>query len=125
MQGRMGGETMKAIMAVVGLWIVASAVPAHAEMSAKDLISEYRAGNQWTAVFILGIENGLGWEESYQDENGGVAIFCQPGKLALTVEQDVDITSRYVAANPKSAEYPFGMALLLAMKDTFPCKPAK
>jgi hypothetical protein len=116
---------MKPTIALVGLWIAAFAVPAHAEMSAKDLISDYRAGNQLTAAFIHGIDDGIGWEESYQEQNGGMRIYCQPGKLALTIEQDVDITSRYIAANPKAAEYPFGLALLLALKDTFPCQSPK
>lgn len=116
---------MKPAIALVGLWITAFAVPAHAEMSAKDLLAEYKAGNALSTAFMHGIADGIGWEEGYQEENGGVRAYCQPGKLALTPEQEADITSRYIAANPKAGEYPFGLALLLALKDTFPCLPAK
>ena len=52
-----------------------------------------------------------------------VPLFCVPGKLAITLEQDIDILRKYLEENPNHGSDSVGAVLLHARIDTFPCRP--
>jgi len=51
-----------------------------------------------------------------------VQIYCVPEKLALADEQIVGILKRYVQTHLEKRGLPLGLVLLIAMRETFPCK---
>jgi hypothetical protein len=113
---------MKIILVLLCLVITFYAGVADAEMSAKDVVDNFEKGDLVTGAFVKGIEDGIGWAEVYREKNGESQIFCQPRKLALTPDQDAEIVSKYISNNPKLADAPFGLVLLMAFRETFPCQ---
>ena len=77
-------------------------------------------------TLIMAAVNGYGQgftiANSEIKRDGGKPLFCQPNKLALTPELSVDVVRRYVEKSPRLADAPFGLVLLYALKETFPCK---
>jgi hypothetical protein len=49
-------------------------------------------------------------------------LYCPPRRLAINTEQHIDILRRYVEQNPDIGRDPIGLAMLLALQHTFPCK---
>lgn len=52
---------------------------------------------------------------------GQKPMFCQPPTLAITAEQASDILARYSEKKPHFKDFPFGLVLLAALIDVFPC----
>ena len=73
--------------------------------------------------WITGHSNALLWVNALQQAQGRPPLFCQPGKLALTPEQDVKILRDYISEHPADGDEPAGMAIMDAFIATFPCKP--
>jgi hypothetical protein len=72
---------------------------------------------------ILGAtSNGISWASTKAMHDGQPGIFCTPNNLALADQQDIDILRRHVFSHPDHAKYPYGLVLLLALQETFPCK---
>jgi hypothetical protein len=98
--------------------------PVHAEATAREFADMLRQGGQdadTARVFIHAVGNGLGWANTAMAKRGDQRLFCVPNKLGLTVDQSVDIFSRFLKENPKAGEYPGGMVMLIALETTFPC----
>jgi hypothetical protein len=102
------------------------ATPAAAEMDADVFLKYYDAANLENRQLyerILGAtENGISWASAKAMNDGQRGIFCPPNKLALTDQQSVDILRRHVLAHTDHAKVPYGLVLLLALQETFPCK---
>jgi hypothetical protein len=76
-----------------------------------------------------GIVFALGYANASLNGDNRAPLYCQPEKLFLNVGQDIDMLQRWVrdqkAQMPDGGSYidnmPVAMAMLLALKDTFPC----
>jgi hypothetical protein len=95
--------------------------PAAAELSARDSIDKYRKNDPQISLFLNGLLQGFEWANSFLHTANRPEIFCEPEKLALTVNQEVDILNRYIEENPTYSNYPVGAVLLQALRDAFPC----
>jgi hypothetical protein len=98
---------------------------AHAEMSANEMLAKIDAGGDQATLVTLwlsGNANGISWV-NVELKDGKAAVYCPPGKLAITPEQDVDILRRFVRDHPKYGGAPAGLAMFEALKFTFPCNP--
>ncbi|MBB4375625.1 hypothetical protein [Bradyrhizobium sp. SBR1B] len=97
------------------------AEPAKAEHSGSDMLRIYGSANAQEKQTIEGLvratENGMSWFSAAAK----VKLYCPPEKLALTGGQIIDILRREVGEAPSIGGSPYGLAILLALKRTFPC----
>jgi hypothetical protein len=99
--------------------------PAQAEIDAETLLLNHARGTAEAKDILAGMlgatENGLSWANTAISNEGQPRLYCVPAKLALTNAQDVDILRRYTLDHPDKKTLPYGLALLLALKEAFPC----
>jgi hypothetical protein len=98
--------------------------PAYAEPTARDTLVALggRHPDQYIKYYIHGIGTGIAWANSRLENKHMPRLYCEPEKVALTVEQEIDILERFVREYPKLGEIPVGAVLTLALMDAFPCK---
>ena len=91
------------IAALVGL---ALSGPAHAELTAKEALAKIDAKSDHglLTLWINGHVNALMWANVELGAKGRTQLFCQPGKLSLTPDQDVEILRQHVREVPKAGE---------------------
>lgn len=98
--------------------------PARAEMSAQTFLQNYdQAPHQqkWIYERILGsAENGMSWVSAAVVDK--TDVYCPPKNLALADQQDLLIMRQYIEKHQDKRNLPYGLVLLLALKETFPCK---
>ena len=102
------------------------AAPARAEMTAREMLSNYKLGSPKTRELIeYGFrmnENGAGWLNAYLvTVRKEKPAYCLPAKLALTGTQLIDILRRTSDEEQVLRDQPWGLALLAALQKTFPC----
>jgi hypothetical protein len=105
---------------------VVPAVAAENEMTSKQLLSGLSAANGPKAVefAVQMVGQGLKWANADLIVRKAPPIFCMPMQLSLTPPQTVEMLRQTIERDPRLGEMPFGMALLIAFKQTYPC-PAK
>ena len=99
--------------------------PAFAELSAEEAVLRYRAKDAMLNMYINGIGNGFSWANAELINSTGRPLFCQPDGLVLTVDQEVDIVSRYIKRIPANGKFDLGGVMLAALRDAFPCPKPK
>ena len=110
--------------AIRGAFILAALVPlapARAEQSATQFLADIDRSNTTSLLVLYGYGDGFGWANTELARNGEKRLFCVPGKLAITPEQNAEILRSYVKNHPVFGGAPGGFALLRAYEDTFPC----
>ena len=115
---------MRAICVVVCLLL--SVASARAEMNVKDFFARFERADASEKQFmqtILGqVGNGLSWANSRLAFLKRPKLYCQPGDLALTDAQTIDILRQHARTNQKLQQAPFGLALLVAFEEEYPCR---
>jgi hypothetical protein len=106
--------------------VVVFGSPARAEMDAQTFLQHYdQAASENKLIYerILGsAENGIAWASSSVAQDHGFNIYCPPQKIALVDQQDIAIMRQHLNAHPDHRNLPYGLVLLLALKEAFPCK---
>jgi hypothetical protein len=97
-----------------------------AEGTASFLIRNYDTGTlelrQLLEMKVADIQNGISWTNIYLNTVRNEAeIYCPPAKVALTGGQIMDMLRRAIEEHPEIGSQPFGLAILIALKTTFPC----
>jgi hypothetical protein len=122
----MRGPTLGRLASLVVVAFVVLGSQAHAEMDARTFLKRYDQGSlEIRALYArqLGAtENGMSWANSAAMHDHGFYIYCPPDNLALADDQNIDIMRRHLIAHPEFGKLPFGLVLLTALKETFPCK---
>lgn len=77
------------------------------------------------AAWVQGVTTGMSWMNSELEFNGKERIFCAPEKLAITTDQYIDILRQYLKTDKTVAKMPLGLAVLISLKETFPCSDRK
>jgi hypothetical protein len=100
---------------------------AHAQgVDADRFLSEYAAlppdGKRILGNHLSAIEEGFGWANAALNDRHEQKLFCQPGHLALTHDQLVDILRKEVEEVPPTGHMLVGLALLFALQRVFPCE---
>ena len=72
-------------------------------------------------VYLDGVKEGIVMLNVTLQAEGRQPLFCQPQKLALTVEQAEDIMMRTAQAMTNPDTTPIGILLILGLRETFPC----
>jgi hypothetical protein len=96
----------------------------------RKFMHSYDNGNVTDrAIAEIGIsqmEQGFAWMNAYLvATRREPAASCQPGNLALTSEQVIDIMRRETAKYPALQDKPIGLVLLRGLIATFPCEAQK
>jgi Rap1a immunity proteins len=72
-------------------------------------------------VYLDGVKEGIVMLNVTLQVEGRPPLFCQPEKLALTVEQAEDIMMRRAKKMPDPDRVPISLILIHGLQDTFPC----
>jgi hypothetical protein len=103
-----------------GLTIFALAGPAIADPDVQTVL----AGAHLEAfkTYVSAEHEGMSWYQTVLASRTGVKLYCAPEQTALQSNQLIDIVRRYVAQNPSYESSPFGMVLMIALQEAFPCR---
>lgn len=74
-------------------------------------------------LYVKGVNEGFLWHSSVTIVEFGerARLYCPPPKLAITEENVIQIGKSYLAENPEAYTSPYGLRILMAMQETFPC----
>jgi hypothetical protein len=107
----------RSVIGLVGCIFLAT--EANAEATAKEFLSSPPSDLKEMLAGVLGL--GFYWSNTFLEADGGKPMYCPPQKLAITSQQYMEILRQHVQENPQSGDQPAGYAMLLALRDTFPC----
>jgi hypothetical protein len=117
------GATMKnklwRTLAAVGVAVLLIR-PAAAEISGNDAV--IKANDPSVSAFTAGMGHGYDWANTYLRLAGQRPLYCEPQTITLTVEQRVDIMTRFLERFPADRSKPMGAVLLKSLQEAFPCK---
>jgi hypothetical protein len=109
-------------MAIIAVALIATILPAAAEMSAKQMIESFTKEDTTTIkVYFRGLHEAFAWSNTALKQQGKLRLYCEPASITLTDEQSFDIMRRAVVTDPKLGTNPAGLALLLSLQVAFPC----
>jgi hypothetical protein len=95
-------------------------------MTVKDFFARFDRADASEKQFlqtILGqVGNGISWANSRLSFLKRPKLYCQPGNLALSDPQTIEILRQHVRTNQKLQEAPFGLGLLVAFEEEYPCR---
>jgi len=112
---------MKRWVAAVGLCL-ALATPAHAELTARDVLREYDASNMTNWAFVAGVLIGFQWSNGELEHTGKQKLFCQPEDKTISVDDAMTTLRVYIRKRPPFADMMAGLVLLQALEEAFPCR---
>lgn len=108
---------IKAIMASSVAMMLGLSSPASAELSAQELVANIDRGDLPAKIYLTGLSTGIEWSNTAVHGT----LFCQPGKLAITSEQNLRMLRDLLEEVPGLASSPAGLVVLASYKRTFPC----
>lgn len=103
------------------------ATPAHAEMSANELLRHYDTGDAETRdlleTIIDGNSNGVSWMNSYLDEFRGAShqVYCPPDDFTTDGKGMIGLMRGVIARDARYGDLPYGAAVMFTYIETFPC----
>lgn len=111
------------ITLVIAYWAI---TPARADDMTIALFEQNISAGGRAAIearwFIGGIESGLSWANAALEVYGRPKLYCEPGKVALTDDQMIDILRRAVQSHRVDTGSRLAPTLLLAFQEAFPCR---
>jgi hypothetical protein len=120
------GATMRKLLTLLVLALLLCR-PAHAEMTVRQYLQEPQTGtkHEVNVLWLSGIELGMSWASTWYETHGYPRLYCPPEHLALTDDQTISILDDYLKSGAEglSPDATIGLALLFALKHTFPCPP--
>ena len=126
---RIGSRGAMRSWAIVGMIVVAlhltGATSARAELTSNQLLDGLpKVSGPGAVGFALEMQSlGMTWANADLIARHQAPIFCLPPQPALTQQKLIEIFRRTIQDVPTLGERPFGMALLIAFKRTYPCQP--
>ena len=102
-------------------------VPAHAEMSANEMLRHYDTGDaemrDLLETIIDGNSNGVSWMNSYLDEFRGAThqVYCPPDDFTTDGAGMIRMLRTAIRHDPRYGELPYGAAVMFTYIDHFPC----
>jgi len=70
-------------------------------------------------VIASAFASGMSWAGAMK----GHPVYCPPQAVALTGNQVMSILESFLAANPETADKPYGFALSASLGRAYPCAP--
>lgn len=74
-------------------------------------------------LYVKGVNEGVFWHSTMTAVEFGerARLYCPPSKLAITEENVIQIGKSYLVENPEAYTDHYGLRMLMAMQETFPC----
>jgi Rap1a immunity proteins len=118
---------MRTTLAAAAVIATAQILPAYAQTpydNAGDFVAAYgrQRDNLSLRFYAKGLGDGITIYNAYKDNEGSGQLFCPPEKVGIVEAQYVAIMRDFLAKNPKLRSGPVAVVLLLALRDSFPCK---
>ncbi len=115
---------MRTILVLVVVALMAQGVQAGPEdATAQNLLASWTDGDPgMTAVaevIASAFASGMSWASTMK----GHPVYCPPQAIALTGNQVMSILESFVAANPETADKPYGFGLSASLGRAYPCAP--
>lgn len=106
---------MKTVLAI--LLGLATTCQAHAFSPETGKVLDGLAKDEtlWT-FYVAGLEDGISWMNTGPNKE-----YCQPGKLALNVQQVIAFLREATRRDPQTLRLPAGLVLMGELKRVFPC----
>ncbi len=116
-------KSFTAVGAIVAVLCLGSETSAHAEMTTNQLLNGLNsvAGTDAVGWALELPALGMTWANSDLIARHQPPIFCLTPQPGLTRPKLIEMVRQAVRDAPVLADRPYGMALLIAMKRTFPC----
>lgn len=112
-------------------FLILTATGLRAELTVKayreNLVSDDNAVVRETRGYVLGLGEGMQYAEIELEVTKRVHIFCAPPKLAVTMENCMDILDRQIKkaatflTEARLTETTIDILLMVGLKETFPC----
>jgi Rap1a immunity proteins len=107
------------IFSMIAIGQSLGAVTTITELTAKDLIDEYHAGNQQVLFYILGVGVGIIYSNGALQADKAHQLYCGP--FEFSHEQLVDLMANFIAKHPEAGKISAANVLIISMQDAFPC----
>jgi hypothetical protein len=108
------------IVLSIGLSCAATLGTATADPSAKEVVQFKKT--ELSQGYISGMGQAFVFANEYLSVAGQRRIYCPPGKLGITQDQYLGILEQYLKTRPDMNSQPAPLALLLALREAFPCQ---
>ena len=113
-----------AIGAMAVAMVLGHAGDARAEMTAQQVLAGIDAATAESKGMALALQltaNGLTWANSDLVARSITPIFCPPVDQSFAPVQLADLLREAVKHDPRLADRPFGLSLMIAFKRKYPC----
>ena len=104
--------------------LIAVGTTAWAEYDVNSALQAYESADSanrkiWELMFG-NTENGINWANSTLFYKKQQPLYCPPDNFAPNGHEALEML-RELASNPKTANLPYGFALLVALQSKYPC----
>ena len=104
--------------------LIAVGTTAWAEYDVNSALQAYESADSanrkiWELMFG-NTENGINWANSTLFYKKQQPLYCPPDNFAPNGHEALEML-RELASNPKTADLPYGFALLVALQSKYPC----
>jgi hypothetical protein len=98
---------------------------AKAEMTSRQLLTGLTTSNpngpKAAEFSVQLVALGINWANSDLIARKAPPIYCAPPRVVISPAEMVELLRVTVERDPKLADYPFGMGLLIALKRKYSC----
>jgi hypothetical protein len=99
-----------------------------AEYNVSEALAAYDSANPndrktWELIFG-NTGNGINWANSVLVYRKQEPLYCPPDNFTLTGSQVVEMLRQLAASKPRLEIVPYGLAILYAIQNRYPCGPA-
>jgi hypothetical protein len=119
---------MKNRAQLLGAAVILGCAPstlAAAEVTASEALAKIKANDRDIYMYIAGLKSGFDWANGVLLGTDKPLLYCQPGKMVLTIDQSVNVVEQFVNRHPDFKDHALGFALVQGLIETFPCKAPK
>jgi hypothetical protein len=98
---------------------------AMAEYNLSEALAAYDSANPndrktWELIFG-NAQNGINWANAVLLYRKQEPLYCAPDNFTLTGPQVIEMVRELATSKPRLATVPYGLAILLAIQDKYPC----
>lgn len=93
-------------------------------LNADMKITDYTVGNvdRVQKMYLVGVGNGLKWQERYTHKVKGIQVFCMPKESILNVNNYIQILDNEINKGIYPDSSYIELIMLVGFINTFPCK---
>jgi hypothetical protein len=130
-EGKVARVPLRNLIASAVIWLLGSVLlgptRAMAEENMNTALRAYDSANstdrKTEEIVFLNAQAGIWWANSVLFYRKQQPLFCPPDNAApVPGAQVIEMVRRQVDENPMFGEMPYGLAVLMTLQKTFPCR---